>query len=59
MQKEKTPAAEVETLIAVVAGDGLSEVFTSLGIAGYRPGGQTMNPSTKDILQAVVQARLG
>ena len=52
MQKARAPVAGVET-IAVAAGDGLSDVFTSLGVAGIVSGGQTMNPSTKDILQAV------
>jgi len=40
-------------IIAVVTGDGLAEVFTSLGVTAIVPGGQTMNPSTRDILQAV------
>lgn len=52
MRKEKTPAADI-AIVAVVAGDGLSEVFNSLGVNAIVPGGQTMNPSTKDILQAV------
>jgi hypothetical protein len=39
----------------VVAGEGLEEVFTSLGVTAIVHGGQTMNPSTKDILQAVEQ----
>jgi dihydroxyacetone kinase-like predicted kinase len=34
-------------------GEGLSDVFTSLGVTAIVPGGQTMNPSTKDLLQAV------
>ena len=52
MQKEKAPAADT-AIIAVVSGDGLADVFTSLGVAAVVPGGQTMNPSTKDLLQAV------
>jgi len=52
MQKERAPAIEIAT-VAVVSGDGLSDVFTSLGAAAIVPGGQTMNPSTKDLLQAV------
>jgi len=52
MQKERTPAVDIAT-IAVVSGDGLADVFTSLGATSIVPGGQTMNPSTKDILQAV------
>jgi DAK2 domain fusion protein YloV len=52
MQKERMP--EVDTaIVAVVAGEGLTQVFTSLGATIIVPGGQTMNPSTKDLLQAV------
>jgi hypothetical protein len=54
-QKERTTATDVAT-IAIVAGEGLEEVFTSLGVTAIVHGGQTMNPSTKDILQAVEQA---
>jgi len=52
MQKEKMPTADA-AVIAVAAGDGLTDVFGSLGAATVVPGGQTMNPSTKDLLQAV------
>ncbi len=52
MQREKAPTADA-AIIAVVSGDGLTDVFTSLGAAAIVPGGQTMNPSTKDLLQAV------
>lgn len=52
MQKERMPATDT-AVIAVAAGDGLSDVFGSLGAAAVVPGGQTMNPSTKDILQVV------
>ncbi|MFH1381302.1 MAG: DAK2 domain-containing protein [Chloroflexota bacterium] len=52
MQKERVPEVDIAT-VAVVAGDGLSEVFTSLGVSAIVPGGQTMNPSTKELLQAV------
>jgi len=55
MQKERAPAVDV-AIIAVVSGDGLSEVFTSLGVTGVVHGGQTMNPSTKDLLEAVESA---
>ena len=54
-QKERTTATDVAT-IAVVAGEGLEEVFTSLGVTAIVHGGQTINPSTKDILTAVEQA---
>ncbi len=52
MQKERMPAVDM-AIIAVVSGDGLTDVFTSLGVTTIVPGGQTMNPSTKDLLQAV------
>ena len=39
--------------VAVVSGEGLSEVFRSLGITAIVPGGETMNPSTEELLQAV------
>ena len=52
MQKQRAPLVDIAT-VAVVSGDGLSEVFKSLGATAIVPGGQTMNPSTKDILQAV------
>jgi DAK2 domain fusion protein YloV len=52
MQKERMPAVDT-AIVAVVAGEGLSSVFTSLGATAIVPGGQTMNPSTKDLLHAV------
>jgi len=39
-------------VVAVVAGDGLAHVFQSLGVGGIVRGGQTMNPSTQDLLEA-------
>ncbi len=41
--------------IAVSAGDGLAEIFRSLGVDYVIEGGQTMNPSTADILDAVAK----
>ena len=38
---------------AVVLGDGLARVFQSLGVSAIVHGGQTMNPSTQDLLDAV------
>jgi DAK2 domain fusion protein YloV len=52
LQKDRQPAMEI-AIVAIVAGDGFADVFSSLGAAAIVPGGQTMNPSTKDILQAV------
>ena len=39
-------------VVAVSPGPGLSRIFASLGVAAIVEGGQTMNPSTKDILDA-------
>ena len=39
--------------VAVAAGDGNAEILTSLGVDVVVSGGQTMNPSTKDLLDAV------
>ena len=40
-------------VVSVCAGDGLAAVFKDLGVDGIISGGQTMNPSTQDILEAV------
>ena len=42
-------------VVSVCAGEGLADVFTNLGVDGIISGGQTMNPSTQDILTAVNQ----
>ena len=39
--------------VAVAAGDGLAKVFHDLGVDGVISGGQTMNPSTEDILKQI------
>lgn len=39
--------------ISVSAGDGLAEIFQGLGVDYVIEGGQTMNPSTEDMLQAI------
>ena len=40
-------------VVAVCAGEGLASVFTDLGADRIIEGGQTMNPSTEDILHAI------
>ena len=40
-------------VVSVCAGDGLADVFMNLGVDQIISGGQTMNPSTQDILEAV------
>jgi dihydroxyacetone kinase-like predicted kinase len=56
-----TVATEEVTSIAtvcVVPGDGLKRVFESLGASAIVHGGQTMNPSTQEILDAVESVRV-
>ncbi len=40
-------------VVSVCAGEGLADVFRNLGVDEIVSGGQTMNPSTQDILEAV------
>jgi len=58
MSKSQAPAAPEQPLsgigtVTVTPGPGLSKVFESLGASAIVSGGQTMNPSTEDLLQAV------
>ena len=55
VQEEKPAKKEhKETgFISVCAGSGLAEIFRSLGVDVIIEGGQTMNPSTEDILNAI------
>jgi uncharacterized protein len=46
-------AAIQTALVAVAAGDGFAALFRNLGVATIVPGGQTMNPSTEDLLSAI------
>lgn len=53
-QKEKEKAEQKEFgFIAVSIGEGLNEIFKELGVDYIIEGGQTMNPSTDDMLQAI------
>lgn len=48
------PQGETGIGIVVVArGEGMAQVFQSLGATAIVPGGQTMNPSTEELLQAI------
>ena len=49
--KKQTPQKDVG-FISVAAGDGIKNIFTELGVDYVISGGQTMNPSTEDILKA-------
>jgi uncharacterized protein len=40
-------------VVAVASGDGLAELFGQLGVQGVVTGGQTLNPSTAELLAAV------
>ena len=40
-------------VVSVCVGDGICDVFRNLGVDGLISGGQTMNPSTQDILEVV------
>ena len=51
------PAEKVKyAFISVSMGDGIKEVFQDLGVNYVISGGQTMNPSTQDIVKAVEEA---
>ena len=53
-QREDEPKEhKADGFVVVSAGDGLSDIFKDLGADEVIEGGQTMNPSTEDILQAV------
>ncbi|MGN0375653.1 MAG: DAK2 domain-containing protein, partial [Butyrivibrio sp.] len=53
VQNEEPIVNKKYGFISVSAGDGLSEIFTSLGVDYVIEGGQTMNPSTEDMLNAI------
>lgn len=53
-QEPEKPKEEKEIgFVAISPGDGLTEIFQNLGVDEVIQGGQTMNPSTEDILNAV------
>ena len=47
------PAEKEYGIVSVCAGEGLANLFRELGADGIITGGQTMNPSTEDILKAI------
>ncbi|HCT98414.1 MAG TPA: hypothetical protein DIC28_07955 [Aerococcus urinaeequi] len=57
-QAESAPVVERTNLaiIAVAAGEGIENLFKDLGVKSIISGGQTMNPSTNDILDAINKA---
>ncbi len=52
---EDTPEKEM-AVITIAAGSGVHELFKSVGVDEVISGGQTMNPSTEDILKAIKEA---
>ncbi|SDJ17658.1 DAK2 domain-containing protein [Streptococcus equinus] len=57
LEKDQAAAASKEVkdfaIVAVCAGDGLADIFKSQGVDYVISGGQTMNPSTEDIVKAI------
>lgn len=51
-QAKQMPRKEVG-FICVSVGDGMAEIFKGLGVDYLIEGGQTMNPSTEDVLEAI------
>ncbi|MED5765448.1 DAK2 domain-containing protein [Streptococcus anginosus] len=52
-RENSQPTEEEYAIIAVVAGEGLSDIFKAQGVDYIISGGQTMNPSTEDFIKAV------
>ena len=62
VKKPQPPASEIPPeewmpvgFVATAAGEGLEDIFKSLGVNRMVQGGQTMNPSTEDMLEAIRQ----
>lgn len=53
VQRKIAPPEKEVGFVAVCAGEGLAAVFRDLGVDGIISGGQTMNPSTEDILREI------
>lgn len=56
--KEANESQTVETAIVTISvGDGIAELFKSMGATHIISGGQTMNPSTEDIVKVIEQSQ--
>jgi len=55
LQRERMPRVDI-AMVTVATGDGFFELLNSLGNIIIVPGGQTMNPSVRELLQAVESA---
>ncbi|ABJ56405.1 DAK2 domain-containing protein [Oenococcus oeni] len=57
-EQASQPKKPIETaVITVASGHGVSELFKSVGVTDVITGGQTMNPSTKDLLNAITSSK--
>lgn len=56
-QEEEVPSEPQKDMgfVAVSIGEGLNQIFTELGVDYMIEGGQTMNPSTEDVLEAIAK----
>lgn len=57
-QEQPEPPKPIKEMaaVAVTVGEGLSEILTSLGVDVVVKGGQTMNPSTEDLVAGIKEA---
>ena len=53
LEPKIAPPEKKYGIVAVCAGDGIASAFRDLGVDGIIQGGQTMNPSTEDILREI------
>ena len=53
-QVEEATPAPATSVVAVVAGEGVGRIFRSLGVRVLVKGGQSKNPSTQDLVNAVI-----
>ena len=54
--KDDTPQTVETAIITISMGDGISDLFKSMGATHIISGGQTMNPSTEDIVKVIEQS---
>ncbi|WP_026692534.1 DAK2 domain-containing protein [Peribacillus kribbensis] len=56
VEKTEAPKKEAFGVVAIAMGAGIRDMFTSIGARSVIEGGQTMNPSTEDIVAAIKDA---
>src|SRR5687768_15623557 len=57
LSQSEHDAARTTAVVAVVSGEGNRRLFESMGVTGIVDGGETMNPSTEDLLEAIERTR--